>query len=169
MGLGAAFGAHLAGETATLRAGTVLYHGTAQSFGFRMPRSRSYFSPHPGVARRFARMHVGMTGPVFPARVHKYLVLADIELPLLRRASIDRPAARGEVYGTTTWGEFLDYVLSTVDSTDVSRFEDVLCKFFHGYWIADNYGPGADEVYLCNPKRWLRRVQAKGERFGFVG
>lgn len=147
-------------ETVTLPAGTVLWHGTAQEWGFRMPGWRSFFSRHRGVARHFARLHAGWTGKVFPGRVQKYVVTRDLTLPVIRNHGTD------EVWTKQEWSEFRRHLGFPEDG---AALRDTLCAYYEGWLVEDNYGPGADDIFLCRPERWLRRVQAKGDRFAGLG
>lgn len=110
-------------NTATLKAGTILYHGTAQRFPAGEIDGPAWFSTSRDVALWFATKYAG--GASRRSRVIAYRVTDDLILPLIRGR--DQFDAFTERFGIDT-------------SSGEDMRETLLSTGLPGWYIPDNYG-----------------------------
>ena len=140
-------------------AGTTLWHGTGAETGFTMPHGPAWFSDARSVAQHFAWLRAPMGGPLFPSRILRFEVIEDLALPTVHATEVlKRSNGRaGEVFGTRVWGQFVEEMIGR--GGDMDDLSDAVCTKFNGWRVVNNYQPG-DDIMLCRPGRFLRRVQA---------
>jgi hypothetical protein len=139
------------------RRGTVLWHGTNAKSGFRMPNGPAWFSDSHDVARWFAGWRIDSVRDANREvpRIQKYVVNVPFSLP-----TYDGRAAKAHEI------EFMDWVARLakrgVELNDPYESAELLCRAgFVGWRIAMNYETG-DDLMICAPDRYLRRVPARG-------
>ena len=125
--------------------GTMLYHGTQSPERFEVPDGPAWFSNDREVARRFTTWHTS-SGRMRP-RVLTYRVVETI--PTLARVGSEEEFAR----------LLEEHGLSDVIGQEGA--EDFCEGRYNGWVIANNYGPGAADVLLCEPERWLRFIRTE--------
>lgn len=150
----------------TLRKGTFVYHGTASPTGFLVPGNvdnYAWFSDEHAVAKNFAQAsRYGWPGGKAAPRIQKYVVVEHgLRLPYITTNEEWIHFARR----VNPFGYDDDDFRGGIDTMELAGN---VCAVHHGWWIADNYNPGGD-IMLCDPARWVKRVQAKKDRFaGFA-
>ena len=139
----------------TLRKGTRLYHGTSAEEDFDVPNGPAWFSDASEVADRFSR---GRPGPRQRVQVYR-VARGGLRLPeVADLADLRRLVARA---AGRRWRDPYE-VEDFVEGMSVDEMADAVCGHYDGWWIPDNYGPGHGDILLCEPWKWLERVE--GER-----
>lgn len=149
-------------EMGVIPAGTTLWHGTGAEVGFTVPHGPAWFSDSRAVAYHFAWLHAPMIGPTFPARVMKFVVVDDIELPVITHREsrgTGRPDYENEVWTSDPWRQFIRSFKIGGEDDDVDQFADRVCRRYNGWRVVNNYDTG-DDIMLCNPERWVKRVKS---------
>jgi hypothetical protein len=139
------------------RRGTVLWHGTNAGEGFRDLRGPAWVSDSREVARLFAGFH--KNGAQDPARIMKYVVDVPFSLP-----TYDGRGAVATVSGLLPMAAWIERLTRhDFDGVyNVGDMVDAVCRAgFPGWRVVMNYETG-DDIMLCRPERFLRRVSTRG-------
>jgi len=165
---------HAVPRTATLPAGTLVYHGTSQTVAFTEPRTRTWFSTSLALARRFSHGWLGLfTRQAVAQRVLVYRTKVPFELLVLR----------GEP-GTLTFAASVTEALDLEewsDARDAQGCAELVCSAGYAGWRSEEaYGRAEDDVLLCDARgkltlvgietldpdtrEWTRRPVARGQR-----
>lgn len=125
--------------------GTLLYHGTQAEDDFEDLDGPAWLSTSEATARRFVAWNGGEGTP----RVLVYRV--DRRIPTLAQVLEEGDMA--------TLRRVLDPDEETYSPGELA--EAACARGYNGWNIPHNYGYGASDTLLCDPARWLTRVETK--------
>lgn len=154
------------------RRGTVLWHGTSHPYGITDLRGPMWVSDSRDVARWFSTWKVDgiFVGPEGEEPRHR----TRREVPRILKIEVVEPFSlptfeARHAHGADNFAGFSGWMAELLDDEelrdggDMEEFTNALCgTSYLGWRIVMNYQTG-DDIMLCNPERYLRRVPARGE------
>lgn len=152
------------------RPGDVLWHGTSYPNGFADLKGPMWVSNSHAVASWFSTWRFTEGDEGVP-RVHKYVVTEPFDVPVFNiydrrmKAVLDDAPMHQTLF--LSWANYVLDQTMEIDPSELSDIEWLANAFcdagYAGWRLVQNYDSG-DDIMVCDPARYLRRVQAGAQR-----